>query len=135
MSAWRETAEAVEARAGGRCEYCLMHQVLQGATFHVEHIVPKSRNGSSDLDNLAWCCPSCNLSKSDRIEALDPRAGEMFPLFNPRTDSWAEHFQWMGYTLIGKTPLGRATAVAFDLNRPRRILIRQAEHLFGLFPP
>ena len=29
----------------------------RGATFHVEHIVPTSRGGTSELDNLAWCCP------------------------------------------------------------------------------
>ena len=30
--------ELVRARAGDRCEYCRMHQSLQGATFHVEHV-------------------------------------------------------------------------------------------------
>ena len=30
---------------------------------------------------------------------------------------------------------GRATVFALDLNHPRRLLIRQAEALFGLFPP
>ena len=58
MSPGSEAIRRVEARAGGRCEYCRMHQALQGATFHVEHIMPSSRGGVSDLDNLAWCCPS-----------------------------------------------------------------------------
>lgn len=35
-----EIVREVEARAGRRCEYCRMHQALQGATFHVEHIIP-----------------------------------------------------------------------------------------------
>jgi hypothetical protein len=135
MSAWSDTARAVEARAGGRCEYCLMHQILQGATFHVEHIVPRSRGGPSELDNLAWCCPSCNLSKSDRTEAVDPEGGNVFTLFSPRTEYWHDHYRWDGYVLVAKTPLGRATAFALNLNHPRRILIRQAEQLFDLFPP
>ncbi len=135
MNAWRETARAVEARAGERCEYCHMHQDLQGATFHVEHIVPTSRGGTSELDNLAWCCPSCNLSKSDRIEAVDPDEGQSVALFNPRRDAWHEHFRWDGYILVGQTPLGRATAIALNLNHSRRILIRRAEQLFNLFPP
>ena len=134
MNAWREIARLVETRADGRCEYCQMHQALQGATFHVEHIVPSSRYGTSELDNLAWCCPSCNLSKSDRIEVLDPDDGRTYSLFNPRTDSWSEHFQWDGYMLAAKTPLGRVTASALNLNHPRRILIRLAEKLFDLFP-
>jgi HNH endonuclease len=126
---------AVERRADGRCEYCRMHQSLQGATFHIEPIVPISRGGSSELDNLAWCCPSCNLSKSDRIESVDPDSGATLPLFNPRADSWDDHFRWEWFTLVGKTAVGRATAIALNVNQPRRVLIRQAEQLFDLFPP
>jgi hypothetical protein len=135
VSAWSETSRVVEARAGGRCEYCQMHQGLQGATFHVEHVLPLSRGGSSDLDNLAWCCPSCDLRKSDRIEAVDPDEETLFPLFNPRRDSWSEHFRWVGYVLVGQSSVGRATAIALNFNYPRRILIRQAERLFDMFPP
>ena len=45
MSLPYELAAAVRERAGGRCQYCLMHQALQGATFHVEHIIPGERFG------------------------------------------------------------------------------------------
>src|ERR1043166_3917240 len=51
-----ERAITVRDRAANRCQYCLMHQSLQGATFHVEHIIPKSKGGSSDLPNLALAC-------------------------------------------------------------------------------
>ncbi len=87
------------------------------------------------MENLAWSCPGCNLRKSDRIEVRDPDSGDIVPLFHPRSDRWSEHFRWEGYLLIGKTPVGRATASALDLNHSRRLLIRQAEELFGLFPP
>ncbi len=135
MSSWAQICRSVEARAEGRCEYCRMHQVLQGATFHVEHVLPCSRGGISDLHNLAWCCPGCNLHKSDRTEAPDPVTGGLAPLFSPRRDSWIEHFRWEGHDLVGRTPIGRATVHLLDLNHPRRILIRQAEEFFGLFPP
>jgi hypothetical protein len=130
-----QTSHLVETRAHGRCEYCRMHQALQGATFHMEHIMPRSRGGSSNLDNLAWCCPSCNLHKSDRMDAFDPETILKTPLFNPRTDSWSAHFRWNGYHLVGYTPVGRATVSLLDLNHPRKLLIRQAEQRFGLFPP
>lgn len=78
--------ELVVARARDRCEYCRMHQSLQGATFHVEHIIPRSRGGSSDLENLAWACPGCNLHKSDRVEIFSPDSCGVIPLFNPRRD-------------------------------------------------
>ena len=130
-----ETMRAVEERAAGRCEYCLMHQALQGATFHVEPIRPRSRGGSSDLDNLAWCCPGCNLRKADRIGARDAETGEDVPLFHPRREDWSEHFRWKGQVLVGRSPTGRATINALDLNQARRVQIRRAEGLFGLFPP
>jgi hypothetical protein len=124
----------VQSRAKNRCEYCSMHQALQGGTFHIEHIVPSSRGGPTELDNPALACPKCNLHKSDREKALDPDTGVMVPLFNPR-NSWTDHFQWAVYLLEGKTPEGRATIILLDLNHPRRVRIRQAEELFGLFPP
>lgn len=130
-----ETMRRVEERAEGRCEYCRMHQALQGATFHVEHIRPRSRGGTSDLENLGWCCPGCNLHKSDRIEAPDPENAAMALLFHPRRDTWSEHFRWEGYVLVGQTPTARATIAALELNHPRRLLVRQAEELFGWFPP
>jgi HNH endonuclease len=134
MTSWVELARSIEVRAGGRCEYCCMHQALQGATFHVEHIIPASRGGSSDPDNLAWSCPGCNLRKADRTEASDPDSGMVVPLFNPRMDHWSEHFRFDAYEVVGQTAVGRATVLLLDLNHPRRLLIRKAEELFGLFP-
>jgi hypothetical protein len=128
-------APAVQKRAAGRCEYCRMHQSLQGATFHVEHIFPASRGGATLLDNLAWCCPSCNLHKSDRTHAIDPDSDQPTPLFHPRRDEWDEHFAWDEYRLTGRTASGRATIAALKLNAERRIHIRRAEELFKLFPP
>jgi len=112
-----------------------MHQSLQGATFHVEHIVPASRGGPTTLDNLAWCCPSCNLHKSDRTHAIDPDTDQPAALFHPRQDDWNEHFDWFEYGLTGRTATGRATITALKLNAERRLLIRRAEEMFKLFPP
>jgi hypothetical protein len=50
-------------------------------------------------------------------------------------DRWDDHFVWLGYTVLGQTPVGRALVAAFDLNHPRRVLIREAEEHFDLFPP
>jgi len=135
MSLSPEVVRLVCQRAEERCEYCRMHQSLQGATFHVEHIIPGSRGGSSDLDNLAWACPGCNLHKSDRIEVPDPDSSCLVRLFHPRADNWPEHFCWEDFRLVGRTPIGRATVFGLELNHPRRLRIRQAEVLFGLFPP
>ena len=72
---WAARVRDEEARAGQRCEYCRMHQSLQGATFHVEHITPTAAGGSDEVANLAWACPSCNLKKSNRQTIVDPETG------------------------------------------------------------
>jgi HNH endonuclease len=132
---WAEIARQVESRAGGRCEYCRLHQDLQGATFRLEHIIPSTAGGSDDLDNLAWAWPGCNLHKSDRQHLRDPESNDFVPMFHPRRHIWSEHFQWDTHILVGRTPVGRALIDAFDLNNPRRLRIRKAEESFDLFPP
>ncbi len=112
-----------------------MHQALQGATFHVEHVVPRAAGGSDDEANLALACPGCNLKKSDRVSATDPDSGTEVSLFHPRYDHRDDHFAWDGFIVTGRTATGRATVTAFDLNHTRRLLIRKAEEHFGLFPP
>ena len=127
--------EIVRQRAGDRCEYCRMHQSLQGATFHVEHVRPRSRGGETTAENLAWACPQCNLHKSDRVQVADPADEQFVPLLDPRRHQWTNHFRWEGETIVALTPVGRGTVAALDLNHSRRLKIRQAEALFGLFPP
>jgi hypothetical protein len=130
-----EIERTARERAAGRCEYCRMHQSLQGATFHLEHIVPLSKGGRTELSNLAIACPGCNLAKSDRISARDPVTGKSSPLYHPRDDRWASHFRFNSTELVGLTVVGRTTIAAFGLNHPRRRRIREAEQMFGQFPP
>jgi 5-methylcytosine-specific restriction endonuclease McrA len=92
MTTRAELVRLVEQRARGRCEYCGMHQALQGATFHLEHILPTSRGGRTVTENLAWACPGCNLHKSDRTDVLDDQTQQLVLIFNPRVDRWHEHF-------------------------------------------
>lgn len=129
-----ELQRLVEDRAHHRCEYCQMHQSLQGASFHIEHIMPVSLGGTDDPNNLAWACPGCNLKKSNRVVTIDPATGAEVRLFHPRHDRWEDHLTWEGYSLVGMTPTGRALIAIFDLNHERRCRIRQAEEMFGLFP-
>src|SRR6476619_5688396 len=113
MTSRAEVERQVAARAQDRCEYCRMHQSLQGAQFHLEHVVPSSRGGETVLENLAWACPGCNLRKSDRTEAIDPSTGEPAALFHPRLHVWLEHFTWEDYQAVLLTHTGRATISVF----------------------
>ena len=44
--------------------------------------------------NLALACQRCNSYRYNFTTALDPETQTMVPLFNPRTQRWAEHFVW-----------------------------------------
>lgn len=44
----------------GQCVYC---QCDITGGFHIDHILPVSRGGSSNIENLQLLCPFCNLSK------------------------------------------------------------------------
>jgi hypothetical protein len=134
MAAPEALSLAVRARANGRCQYCLMHESLQGATFHVEHVTPQSKGGKSTLENLALACPGCNLHKAAKTTAADPLGAEQVALFNPLQQSWSEHFQFRGYEIEGLTAIGRATVALLDFNNLRRQRIRQVEKSFGLYP-
>ncbi len=112
-----------------------MHQWLQGATFHIEHVVPICRDGDDAFENLALACPSCNLQKSDRTSAIDPKAEDVVALFHSRRQRRSDHFEFEKYSSIAKTATGRATSLLLNFNHDRKLKIREAEQLFGLFPP
>ena len=91
--------------------------------------VPLTKNGTNDIDNWALACFHCNRKKSDKTRAIDAQSGVEVPLFNPRQDSWSEHFIWSadGLSIVGLTPIGRAKVTALVLNRERVINIRAAD--------
>ncbi|MBI4616722.1 MAG: HNH endonuclease [Planctomycetes bacterium] len=125
-------ARLVRERAQERCEYCKMHQDIQGANFHVEHVVPRSRGGETAESNLALACPTCNFHKSDKAVALDPESGETTELFHPRRQRWEDHFVFRGLEVLGRTPCGRATVGLLEMNGDRRLRIRELERALGL---
>jgi len=125
---------AVVERAGEFCEYCRLAQAGQEATFHVEHVVPRTAGGRTALENLALACVSCSLRKGSRQRAIDPQSGAEARLFNPRMDHWREHFRFEGAYLVGLSPTGRATVDALQLNRPLILAIRHEESMRGHHP-
>ncbi|MDE3196839.1 MAG: HNH endonuclease [Acidobacteriota bacterium] len=120
-----ETRRFVRERAGGRCEYCRLHENHSELPHHIEHIVARKHGGSDDLDNLALACHRCNLHKGPNLSGIDPVTGEVQSLFHPRRDQWASHFAFWGAYIEGLTGAGRATVEVLALNDPRRIELRE----------
>jgi hypothetical protein len=128
----------VRAAARDRCGYCLSAQHLVMARLEVEHIVPRAQGGGDDESNLWLACPICNRHKSDKITGVDPESGATVPLFNPRTQTWTDHFRWSedGLRIIGLTPTGRATVEALHLSDDPDVLeVRSYWILAGWHPP
>lgn len=58
---------AVMKRDNFTCQYCGAHG--EGVVLEVDHIIPISKGGTSDMDNLITACFDCNRGKgSDLIE-------------------------------------------------------------------
>lgn len=128
------TRNLVRQRAGDRCEYCQIPQAFVPVTFHVEHVIPKQHGGSDDPDNLCYACNRCNLHKGPNLTGIDSDSGQIVPLFDPRRQSWADHFDWHGALIVGRTPTGRATVQVLQMNAARRLRLRIRLRARGLFP-
>jgi hypothetical protein len=121
-----QVREQVRERAGRRCEYCLTPEKLSFARHQVDHVIAEKHGGGTALDNLALCCALCNRRKGSDLASLDPATGELRPLFHPRRDRWADHFELNEGEIVPRTATGRATVKLLHLNRPDRIKEREA---------
>jgi 5-methylcytosine-specific restriction endonuclease McrA len=54
---------ALFARDGWSCVYC----GERGGRLTLDHVVPRSRGGKSEWDNVVTSCAPCNLRKGDRL--------------------------------------------------------------------
>ncbi|HUP99384.1 MAG TPA: HNH endonuclease [Aeromicrobium sp.] len=127
----------VAAQARHRCGYCLSTEAIVGLTMEIEHLIPQALGGPTQEENLWLACPACNAFKGQRISARDPESGSIVRLFNPREQSWEEHFLWTdsGARIVGRTAIGRATTLALHLNRPLLVAARRAWIKVGWHPP
>jgi hypothetical protein len=133
----RRLRRHVADQARHRCGYCLLEERYLGFALEIEHIVPEALGGLTSEENLWLACSECNNRKGDRIAAIDPITGRSAPLFNPRQQVWAEHFAWSerGDRMIGRSPTGRATIAALNLNGPMRVDARRFWVAAGWHPP
>jgi hypothetical protein len=112
-------------RAKSCCEYCLMPQVADDATFQIDHIVARKHVGPTVDNNLCLSCLYCNLFKGSDISRLDVVTRKLTALFNPRRHKWATHFRWQGAHVIGRTPIGRVTVALLHINDDYRVELRE----------
>jgi 5-methylcytosine-specific restriction endonuclease McrA len=115
----------------------MTQEAIVGTPMEVDHIIPESLGGPTEEDNLWLACSLCNTHKGDRLAALDSETDEVVRLFDPRHQIWHDHFTWTtnGERVIGQTPIGRATVIALNLNRPALVRSRRLWVEVGWHPP
>ena len=112
-------------RAGNCCEYCLLSQQDISFSFHIEHIIASKHYGKTEADNLCLSCPTCNRYKGSDITSIDLVTGKITELFNPRTQSWDDHFLLNGALIEPLSVIGRVTAALLRFNHPDRLAERE----------
>lgn len=121
-------------RAASCCEYCQLPKALSRVPFEIDHIIARKHGGKTIAGNLALSCYFCNNFKGPNIAGIDPKMRRVTTLFHPRRHKWARHFAWAGPTLIGYTPVGRATIAVLAINNPAAIALRTSLIEEGRFP-
>lgn len=129
--------QRVREAARNRCGYCLSPQRFMMGTLEIEHLIPRAKGGSDEEDNLWLSCSLCNRYKGAQISAPDPLTGNDMALFNPRRESWGEHFRWSaeGVKIEGLTSVSRATVEALKLNNELAVEVRRNWMRAGWHPP
>jgi 5-methylcytosine-specific restriction endonuclease McrA len=124
----------VIARAQDSCEYCLIHADYAVLVHEIDHVIAEKHGGATAAENLAYACAQCNRFKGSDIATFDPQTDQVVPLFNPRTQSWSEHFRLDGVIIVALSPTGRATERSLQLNLIDRILLRKELLSAGRYP-
>ena len=121
----------VFARAGDRCEYCLMPEWALLAGCEVDHIISRKHGGLTELSNLALSCARCNRAKGSDVGSVSDSTGAVIRLFNPRTDRWEDHFMMLEGRIGGLTEIGTVTARLLRMNADERVIERRLLQMLG----
>ncbi|MBD2569743.1 HNH endonuclease [Anabaena lutea] len=121
----KELRRLVANRADYLCEYCLIQEedTVLGCT--VDHIISIKHGGSSNEDNLAYCCVFCNRFKGSNIGSILWETKEFVRFYNPRWDNWGQHFKINDFRIESITSIGEVTARILGFNDQPRLLERQ----------
>ena len=86
------------ARDGNRCQYC--GRRFATSELSLDHVVPRSRGGDTNWENIVCCCVKCNVKKGGRTPAeahltlvkhpVKPKRSPLLSvkLGNPKYQSW-----------------------------------------------
>ena len=129
-----ELRRLVARRAGGLCEYCLIHEDDTFFGCEVDHIVSEKHDGPTDEGNLALACFVRNRRKGSDLGSFVPGTNRLCRFFHPRVDRWPGHFSLANAIIEPLTEIGEVTARIFGFNDPERLRKREELRASGRFP-
>lgn len=129
-----ELRRFVADRARAACEYCRIHEADTFLGCQVDHIVSEKHGGATIADNLAFACVFCNRSKGTDVGSLTSN-GQFVRFFNPRVDSWNDHFTLEDASIVARSDIGEVTTKILGFNAPERLLERKLLIKVGRYPP
>ena len=129
-----ELRRLVVARAEGICEYCLIAEADTFFGCEVDHIISEKHGGNTTADNLAFACVICNQAKGSDVGPLHSGTQDFVRFFNPRLDSWSDHFELIGNRIEAITPIGDVTARILGFNRSERLMERDLLRSLNRYP-
>ena len=115
----------VAKRALFCCEYCLLEEEDAYYSHQIEHIISRKHGGSTEISNLAYACSHCNSNKGTDLSTMLLPDKTLIGLFNPREQTWTEHFEVNNAVFYAKTLIGEATIKVLKMNDVDRIIERQ----------
>lgn len=72
----RQWMKAAKAKPVATCYWCQARFASYG--IHFDHIIPLSKGGEHSVRNLCTSCPTCNLSKSNKLVRVWTKIGQQF---------------------------------------------------------
>jgi len=118
-----ELRQAVRRAYNFACGYCDVREEDAGSELELDHFKPRSLGGSDDLENLVYCCTTCNRIKGDfwTIAPTEKR------LLHPKRDDLTEHLcQERDGLFTALTKTGEFHLSRLRLNRPPLVALRRA---------
>jgi hypothetical protein len=88
-------------------------------------LISIKHGGSTDLENLANSCFPYNNNKGSDVGTVLLPDRNFTRLFDPRKDTWQEHFEMVDGVICPKTKVGEATIKVLKMNEIDRIIERR----------
>lgn len=96
---------SIYARDNFKCQYCSVKGKMKDFTF--DHVIPRSRGGKTNWENIVTACVGCNSKKNNRTPSeagmrllKTPVKPEWVPIISLRLtqrsipDQWASYLYW-----------------------------------------